>query len=283
MADGFAYVPTYSGLTVCDIQDRRHPVVTTNFHSLPFFASVPFSVHLSGRRLYVPGFRTIDGGRTNNIGIFELEAPGQVKRIGGAFIDAVPTFCTTRGDLLVASGSTNGVYLLDVADPTAPTLLAQVDGIDRSVAISLLNDLAYVTSYDLGLRILDISEPTDPKVVSPGIPGARQSFDLSISEERLALATDTGWSLYQLSDRLKPRLLSTNRSHEFVYRVSLSGSQLFTMDPKGFTAFSIADPEKPQFAGRFAPKLPVENGSTSFYSYSGMAELEGQIAVTLDR
>jgi len=135
LSGGFAYVATFAGLTVYDLRDPARPVLTTNIPSLAVAGRGPFSVHVSGRRVYVPGFHSEQGDETNNIAIFELEEPGRLRLAGGVSVGGNPTFCATQGSLLCVAATSNGVYLVDVADAAKPSPVSQVSNMGWSIAL----------------------------------------------------------------------------------------------------------------------------------------------------
>ena len=59
----------------------------------------------------------------------------------------------------------SGLQVIDISDPTDPTLAGTCDtpGHARGVAVS--GDHAFVADYAAGLQVIDICDPTDPTLV----------------------------------------------------------------------------------------------------------------------
>ncbi|MFO7261942.1 MAG: hypothetical protein DIU52_012365 [bacterium] len=89
----------------------------------------------------------------------------QLEEIGSVALPAIGrTISLSGGRALVAAG-TAGLFLLDVQQPSAPRVLAQVRGIGFAFDAVLDGDTAYVAGGRAGLLVLDVTDPTAPRVV----------------------------------------------------------------------------------------------------------------------
>ena len=80
--------------------------------------------------------------------------PTVVGTLGG-LSDALDVFVS--GELAFVSDRQNGVWIVDVSDPTAPVVVRAFGDAD----VFASGDLAYVAGFG-GLRIWDVSDPSNP-------------------------------------------------------------------------------------------------------------------------
>lgn len=74
------------------------------------------------------------------------------------------------GDYAYVVGGT--LEVVDVSSPISPTLMGNLDLLDRIRDIQVVDNYAYVTIYDRGLQVVDVSNLISPTLVgSLAIPG----------------------------------------------------------------------------------------------------------------
>lgn len=87
---------------------------------------------------------------------------GQLTRVGALpMLAEVPKIVAVTGYLLLAAGS-DGLIVVDIADPTTPTVVGRYRDIDDARDIALDGDTAFVAAGKAGVRVLDISDPRSP-------------------------------------------------------------------------------------------------------------------------
>ncbi len=187
---GYAYVAAGDdGLRVVDLSDPTHPVEVM---STPRFA-VDVAVAGSVACVFGGGLDVFDAGDPSfPLHVGNLALPGS-EQVGGLAMDGTrayiaqretarldvvdvsdptqpslvatsgPTFADRQLFDLVVEGSTawltrgvDGVVKLDVSDPAAPTILAELDTPGAAVAIAAAGATAYVADSSAGLRVLDL-------------------------------------------------------------------------------------------------------------------------------
>ncbi len=100
----------------------------------------------------------------------------------------------------VADGR-SGLQIIDISDPTNPTIIGSIDTPDFAGGVVLSNDgsKAYVADGRSGLQIIDISDPSSPTIIgSVDTTGWATEVALS-SDESIALIAD-GWAGLQIID-----------------------------------------------------------------------------------
>jgi hypothetical protein len=86
--------------------------------------------------------------------------------------------------------TSTGLSIVDVSDPTAPSLLSQLttDGIPQSVDVA--GDIAYVSAYNSGVSVIDVSDPDEPMLLGSGWPLYDRAFDVDVSGGYVIVATE---------------------------------------------------------------------------------------------
>ena len=108
------------------------------------------------------------------------------------------------GDHAYVADGTSGLRVVDVADPTAPSVLGSLflGGVAKD--LDLVGDRAYVALSDLGVAVVDVSDPTAPALLdredTPGTAlgvaaGEAGVFVADWTDVRLFDATDPGGDL----------------------------------------------------------------------------------------
>ncbi len=67
---------------------------------------------------------------------------------------------------LVVTSRRNGVYIVDISDPTNPTVLSHYDSLEYSTGLDINGNYAFICSRWFGVEIVDISDLRNPQYVS---------------------------------------------------------------------------------------------------------------------
>jgi len=104
-------------------------------------------------------------------------------------LGSVDTPGSAMGITLSSDGATayvvdgdSGLQIIDISDPTKPTIKGSVDtpGFAYSVKLSLDGTLAYVADGEGGLQIIDVSDPDNPTIIGNiDTPGSAWDVELS--------------------------------------------------------------------------------------------------------
>ncbi len=147
---GRAFVVTGEGVEVVDVArpgSARHAGVVGT--------GAVDGVALAGERLFVS-----DGDAVH---CWSVPADvGAARRLGGCGVELCGRL-TLRGDLLAVAADCEGMFLLDVADPTGPAVLGVFTGPGDVTRVALSGERALVADYTGGLSVVDISDPRRPR------------------------------------------------------------------------------------------------------------------------
>lgn len=233
--DGYLVMPWApedggGGLTVFDVSDPCDPVKVgeafdprmRESHTLPI-------AEVDGRVFAAVDYHEVVGDDVRGgIGFWELTDPTQPTWVseldlpGYHYPDAyvrVTLSTFWQGDVLYAPGGQNGVYVIDVADPTQPALIDTWSAETPFVVGSfhVLGNAAIAASAGVARAVtVDLSDPTAPEEVLPfdavDADGERRlTYFSSVGGRYLLLARKNaggGPIVYDLEDPLEPTWLS---------------------------------------------------------------------------
>lgn len=151
-----------------------------------------------------------------------LDTPGQAR----------DTVLSSDGQILYVADFNRGIRIINVADPSNPTLLGEVDtagGSGRGIALSADNNTAYLANSQAGLQIINVSNPSSPSLLgSYNTPGTAQDVVIS-SDGNTAFVADNGGGLQiiDVSNSSSPSLISSVASLSGAYDVAISSDEQF--------------------------------------------------------
>ena len=72
---------------------------------------------------------------------------------------------TIAGDYAYVADDASGLRVVDISDPSTPSLAGSYNTPNSARDVAIAGDLAYVADFESGLQILDISNPASPTFV----------------------------------------------------------------------------------------------------------------------
>ncbi len=143
---------------------------------------------------------TVTAGQISNAGtvVVEFQYPivGSVERFAyGVYVSGSYAY--------VAHGN-DGLLVLDISDPTSPTVVGGVDTSGIAYNVHVSGSYAYVASGSGGLQIVDISDPESPTIVS-SVATPAQALGVYVSGSSAYVAGgDSGLHIMDISDPANP-------------------------------------------------------------------------------
>lgn len=162
------------GLVLFDVSDPFSPTLLGSLGS----AWQVQEVVISGTNAYLTESATYEDPRFRTIDISDPSAPVQMASL------PLPNYPTksfaVSGDFAFVPTREAGLQILDISDPSNPSIANDIQRGIGCWAVVVSGNLAYVTfrnpSGDGELVIFDISAPTDPTIVGSVIPGTGQEY-----------------------------------------------------------------------------------------------------------
>lgn len=154
-----------------------------------------------------------------------------------------------------ASGpSHGGVYVVNVADPASPQLLATFHhGDDQQIntiwGVAVSGNHAYAIDLWGHLYVIDIADPAHPtEVGSIDLPWG--GFGVATSGSYVGVACDSSLYVVDASDPTQPTLVGVFHTSAYLHGIAASGSFMFLANTtNGLRVVSIADPANPYEVG----------------------------------
>jgi hypothetical protein len=158
-----------------------------------------------------------------------------------------------NGDYLYAFARTNGVQLINVANPNAPQTVGSyhntsTDSYEHGVA---LDNYLYIAAHEKGIEVADISSPASPRHVTTLATG--NAFALAQAGHHLFLANGSaGFAVIDISNRAAPQLVATRTTSALAQDVVVSGNYAYVaVGSAGMDIFDITNPAAPIFLSNY--------------------------------
>jgi hypothetical protein len=272
----YAYLmvgPGIGRLVIVDISDPQNP---TEVHSaLPGSWGIE-GLAVQGHYLYLAGYDLSKDEPTRGLQVLEIADPanpvvlGRYEGIAPSVLDLV-----VEGErAYIAAG--DGLAVLDVSDPTAPTgtVTYHADGLTGSGRdLAVAGSTVYIAAGEAGLLVVDTSDPVNPRVVG--------SHDTAGHTWAIALAKDdpqghtyayladeyNGLRVIDVSNPLAPAEVGAYDlpgQYEFFHGVAVEGDYAYVADggliDTGLRVVNTGDPTHP-FEVAFLPLMAGIEGT----------------------
>jgi len=155
-----------------------------------------------------------------------------------------------------------GLMIVDVLDPSVPSITGQLFRPRQSVAIAISHSNAYMANY--GLEIINIYNPNEPVFVARW-EGDPTSKDVAVNGDYAYLLSDYGLSIIDVSNPSNP-VFTGYKSVEGI-RMAVSGEYAFVTSDTCLYIINVSDPANPFSACIFPMAYPGEIYVSDGYAY----------------
>lgn len=167
------------------------------------------------------------------------------------------------GDTAYVAGTLTGLHILDISDPTSPTLLSRslVD-INAILDVKVVDHTAYIAAGSAGLIVVDVSDATNPVILAE-VPTEGYTFRIDVEDDVAFLASSfyfNGISAFDVSDPARPSLLGTvEAQHQQMHLDARDGILYYTNGDSTFIALDVQDPSSMTFIGGIAMNRAIRH------------------------
>jgi hypothetical protein len=143
--------------------------------------------------------------------------------------------------------------VIDISDPTNPTLLGTYDTPGNAMGVMVSGDYAFVADFITGLQVIDISDPTNPTLLGTyNTPDYAKRVTVS-GDYAFVADGESGLQVIDISDPTSPTLLGNYDTPDNAMDVTVSGDYAFVADSYtgGLLAIDISDPANPTLLGAY--------------------------------
>lgn len=223
--------------------------------------------------------------------VYDLADPGAPVLVADYLTDEEPLGVVISGSRAYLPAGFEGVVMLDVSDPTAPTWLgvAGTPGHASDLVAFDQGTRSYLAVADgvEGVRLVDVTDPLGPGDLGAIDPSGTRSAEVgavSLSGTMLAIANgEQGFALATVADVASPALLSVSPTNRPVVDVLLDGTVLYTSHGYyGLATWDVSTPAAPVLVDHSdGPNGPCGFNCRDFLG--DMRRLGDHLFVTSDR
>jgi hypothetical protein len=168
----------------------------------------------------------------------------------------------------LCGGGTFDLAIVDISDPSQPTLISTLDSLYNVEDVSVSGNYAYLAWSVGGLAVVDVADPAEPVMVAV-VQTRQYAHNLFVSDSLVYLANCTrGLRIYDISDPLNPDSLGKFDSlyaDEANGIVVIGNFAYLTEWYGGLWIVDISNPLAPVFVGNY----PTRNVRTRDVRVSG--------------
>jgi 6-phosphogluconolactonase (cycloisomerase 2 family) len=160
------------------------------------------------------------------------------------------------GNYAYIADGTNGLVILDITDPTNPTLVGSLDTAGNAYKVRVVGDYAYVadgnSSTDGDFKVIDITNPASPTLVDDIV--LHDVSDVRIAGNYAYLANwSTGLAVIDVSDPANITEVASVDTDGAVVGIFVKDNYVYAGDGSmGMKIFDVTDPTNPTLVGTFA-------------------------------
>lgn len=229
---GSSFLGSYCWLATYNVSNAYS--IPAPLDSLTFPDGNITDLAVQGHFLYV----AIHGSSGNDFTIVDVENPADIRTVGGsAFSDLYGL--DVKGQLAYLADGIYGLYIHNVSNPYATTLVAWRDTPGNSNDVLVDGALAYVADGSAGVQVIDVHTPSSPTIIgSYDTPG--QALRLALQGHTLFVADGAGGlQVVDVSNPSHPCSV-TAVSLPYTYDVALYGGDVVVATASGVYTFRIA-------------------------------------------
>jgi len=235
----YAYVASGAGLKVIDVSNPATPQLVAKYDT----NDSANGIDIFGNKAYLAtnkGLLILDVSTPSN--------PSFVSQYGISKYYGVDA----AGDYVYIASGSAGLVVLNVFDPTAPTLSGTYETIGYTGGVSVLGNYAYVADPTSGLKIIDISNPAAP-TFSGTYDTTGRALGVSVLGNYAYVADGlSGLQIIDISIPAAPTLSGTYDTTGDARGVSVLGNYAYVADSSaGLQIIDISTPAAPTHSGTY--------------------------------
>jgi hypothetical protein len=231
--NGYAYVNGgWISLKVFDVTDPGNPQVVSTFNDgIATYSGIDKWDNLVG--VVGHGVPPSPPGWLRILDVSNVYNPQSL-----GFINlGVSTRAVDIVDTLAFIAYADGLGVIDISSPSAPTLIGSRQTGDGGYDVVVRDNIAYVADQSSGLVILDVNNPYNPTIISSlETPGYTMDFELV--GDSLYVADSTALVVINVSDIYNPVITEVLEVQGFAQGVSVNEGRIFLCDKYGFHIYT---------------------------------------------
>lgn len=258
VAEGKVYVADDRGLTIIDVSDPSSPAELGRA-TTPGFADASSAPK---REVVVSGGHAYMTDADAGLQIIHIADPQNPVLVGS--FDSGDTHDVDVQGNVVYLASTNGLYVVDVSTPSAPSLLSHVASAGRGYGASVRGTHLYFArlqhqNLQGAIWVFDVTNPADPQVVDVAIVvDAANGIDVAGDRAYVPVGL-AGLQVFDLTDPDRPASLGVVNSPFNAVSVDVAGDLAFIGDTFSVEIVDVTAPEPPPVLSGFGSDLQAND------------------------
>ncbi len=190
-----------------------------------------------------------------------------IERIGTLPRAAPALAVAVAGHHAYVAAHNRGVYVVDIADPTAPRILATAATQGAAYDMAVLGDRLYVAAWAAGLEIFDVADKAQPRRL--GGVATRANAHAIAADARGEFVyvgdwsgafeggdPDYGLTVVDVRDPVSPTVAAQLNTPGWAADIALDGRTAYLADgPGGLRVVDVSDPRQPMELGSLATSV----------------------------
>jgi len=190
-------------------------------------------IDIEGKYAY---FTAFNSSVDRSFGVVDIEDPDDIQYISNNWVSDRALGLDVEGRLAYIAASTDGLYILNVTDVSAPVEIGYVSTNGNATDVLVDGRYAYIAGGVAGLQIVDIQDPTNPYLVgtydSPGY-----AHRLVKQGKTIYMACGlSGIIIIDVADPYNPAFVA-QRIEDYVWDIALYGDSILIGTNLGVHAF----------------------------------------------
>jgi hypothetical protein len=155
------------------------------------------------------------------------------------------------------TASYSGVDIVDITDPTNPTLGANSSAPGYAIGLAIYGDRLFVADYVSGVKVLDVSDPTSP-VLEDSHDATGYWYGVALSGDLAHAVGSGGLTVLHIADAVLPPIGDGNCSlSDYGMAIAVAGDFAYVAcRTAGLRVIDISDPSLPAGVGGYVTRLP---------------------------
>jgi hypothetical protein len=251
---------TNNGLLVFDISNKSAPTQLNSSNALLTGGYSASDMKVVGNYLYVADQR-------NGLDIIDISTPASPTHVGNfqtdksgsnggtAYGDA--TGLDVVGGYAYVAAYQEGLYIIDVSNPAAPTQAGVYTNGDYAWTVRVNGNYAYLANYNSGLEVIDVSNKAAPTLAG-NYPDQRYTAVQYSGGKAFMGSGRDGLHIIDVSAPATPTLLGAVKTNGLPQHVSFYGNYAYVVDDSYYGTdnvfiYDVTDPRNASVLGSIHP------------------------------
>lgn len=197
-----------------------------------------------------------------------VDWPYAVSKYGLDLVGTIDVFVSDSYAYMLG-GSSSGLGIVDVSDPTVPTQIGSLETDGFLSGISVVGQYAYIADNSLGLRVVNVSDPTSPvEVGNSSVP--TDARDVMVSGDYAYVADGVnGLWIIDVTNPTAPNAVGSYDTPGRARSIYVTESHAYIADSySGLQVVDISDPQNPTGIGSYSiPGSTYDVAVAGSYAY----------------